>query len=209
MLAVLFLRGPQTLGEIRSRCARIHDFPDLAAVSAVLDQLEDNPHGPYVKRPAPQPGRKEPLTRTCFAAMSKRQSLRRSAAHREVLRGLMSRISRVRSKRCRTDWALWSSVPTHSSNCSNRLACQLSAWYRRDTKPALQIEWMAPDSGENHRSPECEMRFAQGFFAADAVIAAGGRLRTSCGDGGLLHGASRARPARSRAYLAREPEPGG
>ena len=60
MLAVLFLRGPQTLGEIRSRCARIHDFPDLAAVSAVLDQLEDNPHGPYVKRPAPQPGRKEP-----------------------------------------------------------------------------------------------------------------------------------------------------
>lgn len=60
VLAVLFLRGPQTLGEIRSRCARIHEFQDLAAVSEVLNQLESNPHGPYVKTLSPQPGRKEP-----------------------------------------------------------------------------------------------------------------------------------------------------
>lgn len=60
VLAVLFLRGPQTLGEIRSRCARIHEFPDLESVGTVLTQLEDNPHGPYVKMLPAQPGRKEP-----------------------------------------------------------------------------------------------------------------------------------------------------
>lgn len=60
VLAVLFLRGPQTLGEIRSRCARIHEFPNLEAVGTVLKELENNAHGPYVKRLSPQPGRKEP-----------------------------------------------------------------------------------------------------------------------------------------------------
>jgi uncharacterized protein YceH (UPF0502 family) len=60
VLAALFLRGPQTLGEIRSRCARIHEFPDLEAVNSVLGELESNPHGPYVKMLPPQPGRKEP-----------------------------------------------------------------------------------------------------------------------------------------------------
>jgi uncharacterized protein YceH (UPF0502 family) len=60
VLAVLFLRGSQTLGEIRSRCARIHEFPDLDSVHTVLEGLERNPNGPYVKMLAPQPGRKEP-----------------------------------------------------------------------------------------------------------------------------------------------------
>ena len=32
ILGVLFLRGPQTLGEIRARCARIQEFPDMDAV---------------------------------------------------------------------------------------------------------------------------------------------------------------------------------
>ncbi|MFK7829320.1 MAG: DUF480 domain-containing protein [Congregibacter sp.] len=32
MLGVLFLRGAQTAGEIRSRCARMHEFEGLDAV---------------------------------------------------------------------------------------------------------------------------------------------------------------------------------
>jgi uncharacterized protein YceH (UPF0502 family) len=59
-LCVLFLRGPQTQGEIRSRCTRIHEFPDLEAVNEVLKELEENPDGPYVKMLARQAGRKEP-----------------------------------------------------------------------------------------------------------------------------------------------------
>jgi uncharacterized protein YceH (UPF0502 family) len=59
VLGVLFLRGPQTPGEIRSRSARIHEFPDLDAVMEVLKQLEENSDGPYVKMLLRQAGRKE------------------------------------------------------------------------------------------------------------------------------------------------------
>ena len=59
-LGVLFLRGPQTLGEIRTRAARIHEFPDMDAVISVLKALEENSHGPYVVMLPRQPGRKEP-----------------------------------------------------------------------------------------------------------------------------------------------------
>lgn len=60
VLGILFLRGPQTVGEIRSRCARIHEFENLEAVADVLATLEENPDGPYVKMLARQEGRKEP-----------------------------------------------------------------------------------------------------------------------------------------------------
>jgi len=59
ILGVLFLRGPQTLGEIRSRCARIHEFPDLDGVLAALREMEERPDGPYVKMLSRQAGRKE------------------------------------------------------------------------------------------------------------------------------------------------------
>ena len=59
VLCVLFLRGPQTPGEIRTRCARVHEFPDLHAVMEVLEELEENAHGPYVTQLPRQVGRKE------------------------------------------------------------------------------------------------------------------------------------------------------
>ena len=60
VLGVLFLRGPQTAGEIRSRCARIHEFDNLDALHGVLTALESNPDGPYTTMLARQEGRKEP-----------------------------------------------------------------------------------------------------------------------------------------------------
>jgi uncharacterized protein len=39
VLCVLLLRGPQTLGEIRSRTPRLFEFQDLAQVQAALDNL--------------------------------------------------------------------------------------------------------------------------------------------------------------------------
>jgi uncharacterized protein YceH (UPF0502 family) len=59
VLAVLFLRGPQTIGEIRTRCSRIHEFDNLDAVADVLKALEESPDGPYVAMLARQEGRKE------------------------------------------------------------------------------------------------------------------------------------------------------
>jgi uncharacterized protein YceH (UPF0502 family) len=59
VLCVLFLRGPQTLGEIRTRCARVHEFSNMDAVLEVLKELEENSHGPYVTMLPRQAGRKE------------------------------------------------------------------------------------------------------------------------------------------------------
>ena len=59
VLAELLLRGPQTVGELRTRAERMATFADLAAVEQILEVLmELDP--PLVTRLQRQPGRKEP-----------------------------------------------------------------------------------------------------------------------------------------------------
>ncbi|BBA68781.1 YceH family protein [Geobacter sulfurreducens] len=58
VLAELLLRGPQTLGELRTRAERMHPFADLAAVEQVLGELAERTP-PLVMRLPRQPGRKE------------------------------------------------------------------------------------------------------------------------------------------------------
>ena len=58
-LAVLMLRGPQTLGEVRGRSQRMFDFTDLEQVEQTLRQLEDRESGPFVRILPRLPGRKE------------------------------------------------------------------------------------------------------------------------------------------------------
>jgi uncharacterized protein YceH (UPF0502 family) len=40
IMTELLLRGPQTLGELRSRASRMHDFPDLESVNQIVASLE-------------------------------------------------------------------------------------------------------------------------------------------------------------------------
>lgn len=67
VLAILFLRGPQTLGEIRTRCFRIHNFNDLQSLSETLKRLTDRRNGPCIKQLARHPGQKEPRFTHLFA----------------------------------------------------------------------------------------------------------------------------------------------
>ncbi|HLX46203.1 MAG TPA: YceH family protein [Bryobacteraceae bacterium] len=48
LLCVLMLRGPQTLGELRGRTERMHDFADLEEVEHVLATLAAHDPGPLV-----------------------------------------------------------------------------------------------------------------------------------------------------------------
>ena len=41
LLCVLMLRGPQTVGELRGRTERMHDFTDMEEVEGVLGTLEE------------------------------------------------------------------------------------------------------------------------------------------------------------------------
>jgi uncharacterized protein YceH (UPF0502 family) len=56
LLAVLMLRGPQTPGELKQRCERLHSFADLAAVQETLGRLVERQQ--VVRHPR-RPGQKE------------------------------------------------------------------------------------------------------------------------------------------------------
>jgi uncharacterized protein YceH (UPF0502 family) len=57
-LCVLMLRGSQTLGEIRGRTGRMHEFADLAEVESALDALARRDE-PLVVRLPRRPGQKD------------------------------------------------------------------------------------------------------------------------------------------------------
>ena len=59
LLASLMLRGPQTPGELRINCERLHSFADLSAVQGFLDELAARPGGALVVQLPRQPGARE------------------------------------------------------------------------------------------------------------------------------------------------------
>ena len=59
LLAVLMLRGPQTAGELRINCERLHRFADISAVEAFLEELATRPEGALVTELPRQPGARE------------------------------------------------------------------------------------------------------------------------------------------------------
>jgi uncharacterized protein len=56
LLAILFLRGPQTAGELRINSERLHRFGDILAVEAFLNELAEKP---FVRELPKQPGARE------------------------------------------------------------------------------------------------------------------------------------------------------
>lgn len=59
ILAVLMLRGPQTAGELRIHCDRMHKFADISAVEGFLNELASHPDGALVQELPRQPGARE------------------------------------------------------------------------------------------------------------------------------------------------------
>jgi uncharacterized protein YceH (UPF0502 family) len=59
LLATLFLRGPQTVGELRINADRLHKFSDISSVEAFLHELAERPGGALVRELARQAGSRE------------------------------------------------------------------------------------------------------------------------------------------------------
>lgn len=59
LLAVLMLRGPQTVGELRINTDRLHRFADTSTVEAFLHELAARPAGALVVELARAPGARE------------------------------------------------------------------------------------------------------------------------------------------------------
>lgn len=58
VICVMLLRGPQTLGELRTRTERLYNFPGLGEIQETLDGLSRREEPLVVKLPV-QPGQKE------------------------------------------------------------------------------------------------------------------------------------------------------
>lgn len=59
VLCVLFLRGPQTAGELRQRTVRLAEFHALPAVEHTLQKLAGREEGPFAVQLSRRPGQKE------------------------------------------------------------------------------------------------------------------------------------------------------
>ena len=59
LLTVLMLRGPQTAGELRIACDRMHNFADISAVEGFLDEMAERQAGALVVKLARLPGARE------------------------------------------------------------------------------------------------------------------------------------------------------
>lgn len=59
LLTLLMLRGPQTGGELRINCERLHRFADISAVEAFLEELAQRPDGALVMELPRQPSARE------------------------------------------------------------------------------------------------------------------------------------------------------
>ncbi len=59
LLTVLMLRGPQTAGELRLNCERLHKFADISAVEAFLEELAERSAGALVVELPRLPGARE------------------------------------------------------------------------------------------------------------------------------------------------------
>ena len=59
LLAILMLRGPQTAGELRLNCERLHKFADISSVESFLVELAERAAGGLVVELPRQPGARE------------------------------------------------------------------------------------------------------------------------------------------------------
>ncbi len=59
LLAMLMLRGPQTAGELRINCERLHKFADISSVESFLVELTEREAGALVMELPRQPGSRE------------------------------------------------------------------------------------------------------------------------------------------------------
>jgi uncharacterized protein YceH (UPF0502 family) len=68
VMCELLVRGSQTVGELRTRCERMHSFADLSAVEEILKELTER-EKPLIVRLPRQPGRKEARNAHLFSGM--------------------------------------------------------------------------------------------------------------------------------------------
>ena len=83
VLSVLMLRGPQTVGELRTRTERLHKFAELSEIEAVLEALAARTPDPFVGRMERMPGQSQARYRHLLGVDDDDQAIEPPSAPRE------------------------------------------------------------------------------------------------------------------------------
>jgi uncharacterized protein YceH (UPF0502 family) len=84
IICVLFLRGPQTPGELRTRTNRLADFADVSEVETALTQLQDLNGQILVKKLEREPGKRESRYVHLFSDLDDNQQIERDVTQTEL-----------------------------------------------------------------------------------------------------------------------------
>jgi hypothetical protein len=95
LLCELLVRGPQTVGELRTRAERMHQFPNLEAVEATLNDLMERT---LVMKLPRQPGRKEPRFCHLFSGEPDLEALESAPAAEPARRGSEDEIAKLEAE---------------------------------------------------------------------------------------------------------------
>ena len=103
LLAALMLRGPQTTGELRINCERLHHFSDISAVEGFLHELAAREAGALVVELSRQPGTRETRWTHLLSGSPAAETLPRATAEGDVvtvseLAALRANVSELQSK---------------------------------------------------------------------------------------------------------------
>ncbi|WP_421855420.1 YceH family protein [Marinomonas sp.] len=72
IICLMFVRGAQTPGELRSRSGRLHSFQSRDEVELALQSLQTKTGGPYVCQLPREPGKREQRYQECFCSETER-----------------------------------------------------------------------------------------------------------------------------------------
>ncbi|HEY5900880.1 MAG TPA: YceH family protein [Burkholderiales bacterium] len=92
LLTVLMLRGPQTAGELRINCERLHRFADISAVEGFLQELAARPAGALVAQLARLPGSRESRWSHLLSGTPAPEAIEHQAAEADVSLGEVAAI---------------------------------------------------------------------------------------------------------------------
>jgi uncharacterized protein len=98
ILAVLMLRGPQTAGELRINCERLHSFADISAVEGFLEELAARPAGALVVQLARLPGARENRWAHLLSGAPKAEAIERNIEEPDRIARLESEVAALKER---------------------------------------------------------------------------------------------------------------
>src|SRR5688572_4125394 len=101
LLTSLMLRGPQTAGELRISCDRLHSFADISAVQGFLNELAARPAGALVVELPRLPGARENRWAHLLSGAPKIEASVESPAGGSSLEARIERLEAMIERICR------------------------------------------------------------------------------------------------------------